>query len=131
VSLLDRFRKPPAPEPRIHIPAISIPVINVDRMGSEPYRNSTLRRRPTTSTPHATPPIAGMWVRYGDRTGIITDLTAGDTYTVMIVDGIGENDHQVRANGSELRQAYFEEIPPARRPELEHAVTFGYHPRPK
>jgi hypothetical protein len=72
-----------------------------------------------------------MWVRYGNQTGIIQKLTAGDTYTVMLVDSRGENLEQIRVNGADLRQAYYEEIPPARRRPLEEAITFGYHPSPK
>lgn len=70
-----------------------------------------------------------MWVRWQNRTGILTNIEPGDIATVMIVDDIkGENVIEVHQPCNMLRQAYFEEIPTARRPDLKHAAKFGYTP---
>lgn len=94
---------------------------------------SSLRRRTTISAqgsvlvPHEQAPKRGMWVHYQGRTGILTNLEAGDIATVMLVDDEkGENVLEVHAPCSQLRQAFFEEIPQGRRPKYADAVRFGY-----
>ena len=95
--------------------------------------SSALRRRTTTSgagsiiTPHEQAPKRGMWVRYSDRTGVLTNLEAGDIATVMLVDDVkGENVVEVHVPAAQLRQAYFDEIPAARRPTYDAGARLGY-----
>jgi len=99
--------------------------------------SSSIRRR-TTMTEHGSVlrpdeqhPKRGMWVRYGNRTGILTNLEAGDIATVMLVDDQdGTNSLEVHTPGSQIRQAYFEELPVARRPSYADAARFGYVRKP-
>lgn len=92
---------------------------------------SALRRRATPHHAGDQTPKRGMWVRWSGRTGILTDIERGDIATVMLVDDVkGENVLVVHQACSQLRQAYFEEIPTARRPDLKHALKFGYTQRP-
>jgi hypothetical protein len=94
------------------------------------FQQSALRRRPTLTQHMYTAPVLGMWVVYGNRTGILTGLLMNDTYEIMIVKPDGTNDHSMRALGQELRQAWLEEIPAGRRSSLEEMMHMGYHPRP-
>ena len=129
MGLLDVFRKKSEPvsaqdPPRVHIPAV--------QQAGDPnhYQHSALRRRPTVHNPSHSPPIAGMWVVYGNRTGILTNLHAGDVYDVALVDDQGLTTQFIRAQGQELRQAWYEEIPPSRRPTPDEGARMGYHGRP-
>jgi hypothetical protein len=92
---------------------------------------SYLRRRPTVHVANEQPPKRGMWVVLGDRVGILKNIEAGDIATVMIVDDQGLNVVELHAPGANLRQAWYEEIPAARRPDYERAQRFGYHARPQ
>lgn len=92
---------------------------------------SSLRRRSTQHVLTEQAPKRGMWVRYDERTGILTDLEPGDVATVMIVDQAdGTNVVEIHVPATKLRQAWFEEIPETRRPTEESAIKFGYHRRP-
>lgn len=89
--------------------------------------NSQLRRRATSLVGSEQPPARGMWVRWQGRTGILTDLEAGDVATVMLVDDHkGENVLEVHAPAGDIRQAFYEEIPAKRRPHEAHAAALGY-----
>lgn len=87
---------------------------------------SALKRRWSTSTRNEQPPKRGMWVRHHGKTGILTDLAAGDVASVMITDDKGLNVAQISVSASELRQATYEEIPAPRRPDMELARKLGY-----
>ena len=115
------------PFARKHAPTISGP-----RAIPAPVAiKSALRRRPTQSHPHEMPPSRGMWVRYRDRTGILSNLSTEDIATVMLVDPErGENVLEINVPASDLRQAWFDEIPLDRRPNPAQAATMGYHRRP-
>ena len=111
---------------RKHVPQVSGP----RAIPTQVAVTSALRRRPTKSHPHEMPPARGMWVRYGDNTGILTDIGHHDIATVMLVDEHGFNTAQVSVPSNVLRQAHFEEIPEKRRPHETVAVSMGYHRRP-
>jgi len=91
---------------------------------------SQLRRRQTIQGSYPAPPKKGMWVVYEHKTGILITIEPGDVATVMLVDDVGHNVVEIHVPAVNLRQAWFEEIPEARRPALELAQRFGYHPRP-
>lgn len=107
------------------------------RFAPQVAATSALRRRTTRSAvgsilvAHEQEPKRGMWVVYGARTGILTQLEVGDVATVMLVDGQGFNSVEVHVPAKDLRQAWFEEIPAARRPDYDHASRAGYYTRPK
>jgi hypothetical protein len=73
-------------------------------------------------------PKRGMWVRWGDRVGILTNLEPGDIATVMCVDSHGDNALEIHCTASELRQAYYNEIPRNRISHLSEEVltSLGY-----
>lgn len=74
-------------------------------------------------------PKRGMWVWYkqAERIGILTNMEPGDICTVMLVDPKdGTNVLEIHLNGAELRQAYYDEIPEARRPSLKDCESLGY-----
>lgn len=92
---------------------------------------SALRRRATSFHAGDQHPKRGMWVIWQNRPGILTNIERGDIGTVMLVDDVnGENLLEVHQPCSALRQAYFEEIPTKRRPDLKRALQFGYTQRP-
>ncbi len=133
MGLLDRFRRPQrSPDAKKHVvnPAGSTKLPSHLTLVSQLRRRAT-KDRSGTHLRDDQPPKRGMWVVYADRTGILTDLEPGDVYTVMLVDDRGLNALEVHAPGSQLRQAWFEEIPQARRPKYDDAVKLGYHARPK
>jgi len=117
-------------------------IVEVDPTAKIPAHLATasaLRRRMTVSavgsvvTPQEQAPKRGMWVRWQSRTGILTKLESGDIATVMLVDDqLGQNVLEVHKQASELRQAYYEEIPSARRPVYDVGSRMGYVkvPRP-
>lgn len=96
------------------------------------FPNSMLRRRATTNCTVTKPPKRGMWVWHHGKPGILLDVSNNDLARVMLVsEPLGENLLEVNALTTELRQAYFEEIPEARRPTKEVAESFGYSRKPK
>jgi hypothetical protein len=107
------------------------------RFAPQVVATSSLRRRTTRSgagsilVAHEQEPKRGMWVMYGERIGILTKLELGDVATVMLVDEKGLNKIEVHVPAKDLRQAWFEEIPAARRPDYDHASRAGYYTRPK
>lgn len=113
------------PEPVTHIvPAVP----GGQQIPLEHTLRSALKRRPTSHVNAAQPAKRGMWVRYQGRTGILTNLEAGDVATVMLVDDeYGLNGIEVHVPSAELRQAWLNEIPARRRPEPEIAARMGYH----
>lgn len=63
----------------------------------------------------------------GSKPGILKDLEFGDVATVMLVDPkTGQNVLEVHTMASDLRQAWYDEIPEDRRPDYERAASFGY-----
>lgn len=92
---------------------------------------SALKRRTTQHVLTDQAPKRGMWVRYKERTGILTNIEPGDVATVMIVNQVdGTNVVEIHVMSNELRQAYFEEIPIGRRPDEAYAIKFGYCRKP-
>lgn len=88
---------------------------------------SALKRRPTIHYSAHQSPKRGMWVRYQDRTGILTDLQEGDLAVIMLVDDqFGMNVLQITAAAQDVRQAHIHEIPEPRRPDKETAQRMGY-----
>ena len=91
---------------------------------------SAFRRRGTTKTPLEQPPKRGMWVVFNNKVGILRDLLAGDLADIMLVEqDFGLNIQSLIVPANQLRQAWFEEIPRRRRPDLELARSLGYHQR--
>lgn len=88
--------------------------------------SSALRRRPTAAFPYHSPPRRGMWVRYGNQTGILTDISDADVASFTLVDEQGLNVMPVRVPAHMIRQAYIDEIPAPRRPSPEKAAAMGY-----
>jgi hypothetical protein len=128
-NFLERFRPAPqrSPDARTHV----VNVTGGRQIPKELRHSSQLRRRPVPHFNGEQSPKRGMWVVYQGRTGILTDLEAGDIATVMIVDSEeGTNVLEVHCPAAELRQAYHEEIPEKRRPHPDHSVKFGYTRRP-
>lgn len=67
-----------------------------------------------------------MWVRYGNQTGILTDISDADVASFMLVDEHGLNVQAVQVPAHMIRQAFVDEIPASRRPSPEKAVAMGY-----
>lgn len=89
--------------------------------------SSALRRRPTSIVGEEQPAKRGMWVRYRESVGILTNLESGDIATVMLVDDkLGLNVIEVHVPAAELRQALLKEIPAPRRPTAALAASMGY-----
>lgn len=129
MSIFDRFRK--SPDARAHV----VEAKGGAKIPAHIAMASGLRRRPATShegtlLANDQAPKRGMWVVYSGRTGILTNLETGDVATVMLVDEQGFNSLEIHVPAGQLRQAWFEEIPEARRPAYKDAVRFGYHARP-
>lgn len=72
----------------------------------------------------------GMWVVYSDKVGILTNVEGGNVATVVLTDSVGLNTVEIHVNALELRQAWHDEIPASRRPEIELARRMGYTGRP-
>lgn len=113
-----------APAPRKH----TVDIRGGRQIDAQIRSASALRRRTdgdSEAVDHR--PKRGMWVRWQGRTGILTDIEPGDIATVMLVDDErGENALEVHQPATELRQAYYEEIPAARRPAYDAAARMGY-----
>lgn len=129
---LFRAEQPPLGAARQHIVNVGAP----SRLSPIIANGSALRRRAARSPAGVVlageqSPKRGMWVMYQRRIGILTALEPGDVATVMLVDDKGLNALEVHAPARELRQAWFDEIPSARRPAWRDAVTLGYDREPK
>jgi hypothetical protein len=110
-------------EPKVHVPTIG----GSTSIAKEVTHVSALQRRKVHHTDPQRFAKKGMWVRTSNSTGVLKDIEPGDVATVMLVDEqLGENVLEVHVPASSLRQAYYEEIPEARRPSHEHAIKFGY-----
>lgn len=117
------FKKPDRPEARVHRPSIA----GGKQIAADVRHASALKRRATTQHAGDQSAKRGMWVRYHDRTGILTNIEPGDVATVMLVDmDKGENVLEVHVPCADLRQAHYEELPIARRPTEYEAAKFGY-----
>lgn len=118
---------PTSPDVRTHV----VNATGGRQLAAELRAGSALRRRTTPHFQDDQAPKRGMWVRYQDHTGILTNLEPGDVATVMIVDDMdGHNVLEMHVPATQLRQAYHDEIPVKRRPEPEHSAKFGYVRRP-
>jgi hypothetical protein len=96
---------------------------------------SALRRAATSRAPAGQSPKRGMWVVRETPDGnsppsILTGIVSGDVAQLMAVDELGLNLFAWSCPAMELRQAYLDEIPERRRPDLEHAAALGYWSAP-
>lgn len=125
---MERFKR--KSNPPAQVPTIAVRHIG-DVEAPEKFRNSALRRRATSHYSSEQPPTLGMWLTYAGRTGVLAALGTNDMATINVAapDGTntGESLHVVAGS---TRQAYWEEIPAPRRPDLATALSFGYARKP-
>lgn len=70
-----------------------------------------------------------MWVFHKEHgIGILLNLHNGDLALVMFTDSdTGLNRVEATVLATDLRQAWYDEIPKERRPSIERAAVMGYH----
>ena len=127
-NLFKSKKLPPVVEP---VQKLVVPVEGQSRIPVPLVLLSNLRRRVTSQAAGEQTAKRGMWVIYQNRVGILQNLETGDVATVMLVDEKGHNSLEIHTQAADLRQAWYEEIPEARRPEYPLAAKFGYHQRPQ
>lgn len=91
-----------------------------------PVVEHTLRDVPQLIYPAAVLLEPRKWVRYGNRTGVVTKVDSSGQVSIDLVDEKGLTTEHIRRPVGEVRLARYLEIPESRRGDEAVAAALGY-----